>query len=321
MKTPYLNLLLLFLFACSPKSDNISLKQKEIDSLKQSLLDSIQNEELNILHKIDRRDVEKYKNLAESAFYQVLFQNTKLEGFRNKLYSDSIQGKKEVLEYLLNDYPIITYFVSNKEIVLRGTGYYKGFKSFKHFPQNFKENYTRYAWWNPNIEEYKSSLENFTYNPPPDSGSYQLITEKKDFSTPQGVQELAYALLIQEFKTNMKRDSKSLKKYYKLYKKAFFELIDKELYKNLNINMTVDRLLEAYPYYQKKKNKEWHKYMEIEDYGDYQTPEEKYEKKSKGRMLAGSRWHWYYGFWHRRQLEDNSETVKEILEEVQKHYQ
>jgi len=316
MKTQYLKLLFLFLFACSPKpAEKEEIGQKTIDSLRQHIYqqDSIIKQESTYLN-IWMGKAKKYKKLATSAYYQVLFQNPELESFRNKLYSDSINGKREVVEYILNEYPIINYFISTKPHLSIGTGYHKGLKSLLS-PYKHETNYIRYTWWNTYIEEDKNFL--FTRQPlihylPSATDPYEHIEQQKNFSTRSGINELAYALLIQEFKVNMKRDSESIKKYYQLYKKDVFELVDKELYEGVYINVTVSRLLAAYPYYKKKNPDGWEEYIQIEWYGDYQ-PEDKMRWKGRSRRS------WYYGFWYRRDLEGNIEVVKEILEEIKEH--
>lgn len=341
IKSSFYSFTLITLLACSSQETEVNREEiiKEVsskvkDRVIKKLTDSIR---YHLSSKIEKQVASKIKNqrlLSNFAYQQVLKQNPSLKNFREKLYSDTTWGKKEIVDYLLNKYPMIIagnegkmshhhpfsidssylglFNQKNWKVMGLYTGFYKlNFLDFQYCKIHEYDN-LRYAWWNPYVENYN------------DPRAFREIN--KGFIEHSSVQESAYVLLINEFKVNFSRNPEDLWNYYLLYKEAVFEQITLDLYKKLKVDFTVNTLLDALEYYQKKTPEPFIEKLQIQYFGEKELNE---SQGNKQKFRYGSRrientqknWHWYYSFWERRDVEGNTEMVLKILKDIQSHYE
>jgi hypothetical protein len=272
---------------------------------------------------------DNYREFSNNALTVLLKQNPSLQEFYRKLFDNTANGEKEIIKYLLNDYPVIVpgnkgkmshhhrFIVRDKknEGILKKKIYKdinekneEGLKEFNSYKLNFSdfryfetENYDnlRYAWWNPYVENF---------NDPRYFSGMQL-----DYFERTSIKDSGKVLIINYFKTTLDRSSDNILELYNRFKKPFFEIVGRDLYLALKLNITVDTLLEGYAYYKKNNSEGFIKMLQTRYYPDTNP-------RSLLILLSKSNFYWYYNFWERRNLEKNSEVIIDILKEIQDHY-
>lgn len=140
-----------------------------------------------------------------------------------------------------------------------------------------------------------------------------------NLSKDRGKSHLAFGL-------DIPRTTSNIKKIFENYKTIVFAKIDKNLYEQLSINITVKDLLKSYELFRKKVN-----FQEIEnltfrdDVRKYFTliayPDSIIKKYGYPPFPNYGYKSWLYSFWYRRYLEGNMETVYQILQEIDEHYE
>lgn len=172
------------------------------------------------------------------------------------------------------------------------------FSDFRYFETQHYDN-LRYVWWNPYVENF---------NDPKDFSGMQL-----NYFEIASIKDSGNVLIINYFKTTLDRSSDTILGLYNRFKKPFFEIVGRDLYLALKLNITVDTLLEGYAYYKKNDSEGFINMLQTRYYPDTNP-------MSLLILLSKSNFRWYYSFWERRNLEKNIEIVIDILKEIQNHY-
>lgn len=304
IKIVTLLLLCLLLLSCKPKEEEIIEKQTTRKDTQQEEKNKEYEFRINTL--IAHREV-SYMAVAH------LLKDKDFLNFYNDLRNETSKGKNRIVEYFLYKYPILITGNKNKlihhhRLILsnKKLDYLKNNKVFfDPIEKNtFKVNWTdfsymeledydniRYIWWNPLVENFRDA---------------RWFSGMQDFYISNAnPKESGFVILVSNFKANMKRTPENIWKLYNLYKKPVFQLLDKKRYKDLKIDLTVNRLIQAYDYYLKKEYNSW---------------KNTFHKEIKNITRTDTDTKWYYTFWKRRFHEKNEEATYQILKEIQAHY-
>lgn len=260
------------------------------------------------------------KPLGRAAAMLLSRQTPSLAKFHRALFDDQAHSEKEILSYLLHEYPIIVPGNKGKMIhhhpfavrdeskqgelvgkLFKETedsdSYLLSFDSFRYYETLGYDN-VRYAWWNPYVENYN------------DPRWFPDLADDYFGKAPQT--DAAKVLLVSCFKTTFERSPRKISALYKRFRDVFFESVDEKLYTALKMDVTVDTLLEGYDFFRQGKKREFEEMITKRLFGGCDDP----------FLPAVSAYNcsWYYTFWQRRESEHNADTVASILKEVQLHY-
>jgi hypothetical protein len=267
-----------------------------------------------------------YIEFSSLAYNFIISKNEKLKSFHENLNSDTTAGKKEVLNYLIYNYPIIipgnkgrqihhhTFNILDssktnilKEKTLINTEdfdcYKLNFIDYKYFETSEYDN-IRYVWWNPYVENFRdpkfiSGMPNY-------------------YSDESNIEESGMVAIINYFKTTLIRSTENLQRLFNLFKTPFFLIVSKEMYEDLKIKNSVNSLLVGREYFLKKDKEGLISKLEEEHFG---KPKYANSENSPARVVGRGNWSWYYTFWDRRASEGNEEIVYSILKEIKNNYQ
>lgn len=248
--------------------------------------------------------------------------NPELERFYGQLSSQEKKDKKQIIRFLLDEYPVVITGNLNKErhhhqmlildssqVALLGQrvrvsnedwiDYDFRIPDLRYFGLEAYDP-VRYIWWNPDIENFRDPKH--------------LPGYAGHFGNTLSPLRAGKTALISWFKLSMDRSAAGIRSLYDLWGDAWYALFSRDLFRSLHLNETVDRLILA---------REWN------DKGDpkgFQAAINNLrggpESQSYFTSEPGYYWDnsWYYTFWNRRKSEQNEDVVLEILREVQKHY-
>ena len=266
-----------------------------------------------------------YLEFSSLAYNLIISQNTKLLSFHENLNSDTVAGKKQVLEYLFYHYPIIipgnkgkmihhhrfNVLDSSKINILKEKvlvddeefdSYKLNFIDYKCFEIGEYDN-IRYTWWNPYVENYR------------DPKYFQGMST--DYYKNPNIEESGMVAIVNYFKVTMDRSTENISRLFKLFKTPFFLLVGKEMYLDLKIDVTVNSLIIAHDYFLKKDYQGLVDFLQQKHFGDMNQSR---VKQSSAWILGEANSSWYYTFWERRSTEKNDDSVYSMLKEIQSNY-
>ena len=259
------------------------------------------------------------------AYNLIISQNKKLASFHNDLNSDTVAGKKKVLEYLIYHYPIIIpgnkgkmihqhrfnildssqVNILNQKVLVDDeefNSYKLNFIDYKYFETSEYDN-IRYTWWNPYVENYR------------DPKFFQGMST--DYYKNPNIEESGMVAIINFFKVSLDRSSENLSRLFQLFKMPFYLVVGKEMYHDLKIDDTVNFLVLAHEYFLKNNHQGFVDKLQEAHFSGTNSLNNKH---SSAWILGESNSSWYYTFWVRRKSEGNADTVFAILKEIQNNY-
>lgn len=272
------------------------------------------------------------EQLAENAFQIMLKQNSPLKSFYQKLVTDTVLGKDDIIRYILKEYPIIvsgnegkeihhhhvtippqneklitkkTFGISKQDTFIYYRTYKLNFMDFKLIEIKDYDN-LRYIWWNPYVENFRDA-KRFRDLP-------AYFIQNSDQNEVNKTWILSYA------KYFFNRSPENLLKYYQYYKKNLISLLPLSEYKALKLDITVNNLLKAHSYFKKKNAKQFLDDGYLETFGK-KIVSHNGDKFDVRNIHWSSNYSWYFTFWIRREKESNVEAVLTILKDIQKIYQ